>query len=366
MKSAALSLIASLAIVLVSTTSASAEIAWENNLRTAHAQAQAEGKLLLLHFYSDNCVWCDKLDAGAFQDPSVAEAITKTFIPVKIHANSNPKLAEMFKVERFPSDVVVTIEGRTLAHGVSPQESRKYIAMLSSAIPAGSPAPTPAATMVAQASAAPANAAPAEATPANKTQAGPAAMSLPPEGSAMPVQTASSKTSTKNQLVSSRTDGMSLSMPTQAAAPEQATVAKAPAAKSDSVKTSVQPSLAMDGFCSISVVDEARWVEGSPDFGVIHLGKLYLFASEAKMKKFLADPIPYTPVLNEIDVVRFFEERTVVAGKREWAMQDQDTRRMFFFADEASMLHFEETHERYVRAAIEVMAKAVKESNPGL
>jgi protein disulfide-isomerase len=122
--------------------------------------------------------------------------------------------------------------------------------------------------------------------------------------------------------------------------------------------------LAMDGFCSISVVDEARWVEGSPNFGVIHLGKLYLFASEAKMNQFLVDPIPYTPVLNEIDVVRFFEERTIVPGKREWAMQDPDTRRIFFFADEASMLHFENTHDRYVTAAIEVMTQAVNESNP--
>ena len=107
------------------------------------------------------------------------------------------------------------------------------------------------------------------------------------------------------------------------------------------------------------------WVEGKPDFGVVHLGKLYLFGDEGAMKKFLANPTPYTPVLNEIDVVRFFEERTIVPGKREWAMQDPTNKRMFFFADEAAMQHFENEHERYVGAAIQVMDKAVKESNPG-
>lgn len=331
----AILVIASMITAFASAKVAQAQIPWQNNLRTAHAQAQAEGKLLLLHFYSDNCPWCDKLDAGAFQDPSVAAAISATYIPVKIHANSNPKLAEMFKVERFPSDVVVTIEGRTLSHSVSPQQSERYIAMLRKAVPStipgGTPATGPAATMVAAAP-------PAAAKPAAVVEE-----LAPPRPSA-----------TTAQLASSRQPGMTMPSPSPAVAPKKASASKPTA----------QPQLAMDGFCCISVVDEARWIEGSPEFGVIHLGKLYLFADETKMKKFLADPIPYTPVLNEIDVVRFFEERVIVPGKREWAMQDPDTKRIFFFADEASMLHFENTHERYVGAAIAVMAQAVNESNP--
>ena len=83
------------------------------------------------------------------------------------------------------------------------------------------------------------------------------------------------------------------------------------------------------------------------------------------MKTFLAEPMPYTPVLNEIDVVRFFEERVIVPGKREWAMQDPSNKRMFFFADKAAMQHFENEYARYVDAAITVMDKAVEESNPG-
>ena len=75
---------------------ASAEIQWQDNLRTAHSQAKAEGKLLLLHFYSDDCVWCERLEAGSFQAPEVGDALQQGFVPVKIHGGKNPKLTQMF------------------------------------------------------------------------------------------------------------------------------------------------------------------------------------------------------------------------------------------------------------------------------
>ena len=61
--------------------SASAEIAWQDNLRTAHAQAKAEGKLLLLHFYSDDCVWCERLESGTFKAPEVGATMEQGFVP---------------------------------------------------------------------------------------------------------------------------------------------------------------------------------------------------------------------------------------------------------------------------------------------
>lgn len=125
-----------------------------------------------------------------------------------------------------------------------------------------------------------------------------------------------------------------------------------------------RPKLAMDGFCAVSVVKQDRWVEGKTEFGVIHLGKLYLFASQDAMDAFLKEPMLYTPVLNEIDVVQFFDEKKIVVGKREWAAFDPVHNRMFFFADEESLVKFEQQFERYVDPAIDVMKRAVKESNP--
>ena len=85
MRKAALSLITTAAIMMTANT-VTAEIAWQENLRTAHSQAEKEGKLLLLHFYSDNCVWCDRLEEGSFKAKPVGEAVAKSFVPIKIHA----------------------------------------------------------------------------------------------------------------------------------------------------------------------------------------------------------------------------------------------------------------------------------------
>ncbi|MEO1527173.1 MAG: DUF255 domain-containing protein, partial [Planctomycetota bacterium] len=110
-----------------------AEIAWEQNLKAAHARAAAEGKLMLLHFYSDNCGWCDKLEAGAFKSPAVADALANGYVAVKIHGMHNPKLTSMFKVRKYPTDVIVTTDGKALTHQVSPQQPDRYVAMLSGA-----------------------------------------------------------------------------------------------------------------------------------------------------------------------------------------------------------------------------------------
>ena len=115
----------------------------------------------------------------------------------------------------------------------------------------------------------------------------------------------------------------------------------------------------------MTVINEDRWSEGDPSISAIHLGRLYLFSSEEKRSQFLADPEPFTPVLNEIDTVVFFEERRIVPGKREWGMKDPIHQRMFFFSDEASMNHFYQEYERYTQSAIDLMNRAIQESHQG-
>jgi protein disulfide-isomerase len=393
MRTLALYFVTTAAITGFALNSATAQIPWQENLRTAHAQAQAEGKLLLLHFYSDNCVWCDRLEAGSFQNPSVGAAITKRYVPVKVHGGKNPKLTEMFKVSKFPTDVIVTTEGKTLSHQVSPQEPARYVEMLASATqPSPSVAVAPPATQPTQVTAQPAQvnapaasvAAPsyAKAAPAPTTVPAPTATAVTPAPATTTAATDTLPTSsqpkanqfvlpsgkldaagTSAQLAGARSEGMSLELPPSEPAPTAtATQTKAPTA---TTATTTEPELAMEGFCSVTVIKEDRWVEGNPKFGVIHLGKLYLFSDAEKMQTFLADPVPYTPVLNEIDVVRFFEERVIVPGKREWGLKDPTYNRMFFFADEAAMNHFWNEYERYTGAAIEVMEKAISEANPG-
>lgn len=409
------------AVIVAIAGPARAEIAWRDNLRAAHAEAQADGKLLLLHFYTDDCHWCDKLEEGAFQARQVGDAVNEQFVPLKVNAADNPKLTKMFQVDRFPTDVVVTTAGQMRSHSVSPQDPQRYVAMLAETLPqaAGERGGPDAKVASAAATADVGSPVPEPKTGPGSPQANQAAQPSPPAsggGLTLPSRTAGA---TPGTLVGARDEALKLEMPVSGGQPSrnhhvaappneggqdtsaEASIAAGAAAGVDAAADSTPPSddsnktlaenkaldetdaaadqaqtvegtrtvedpeLALQGFCPVTVVDDNAWVEGNPDHGVVHLGKLYLFASREKMQAFLADPVPYTPVLNGIDVVRFFEERRIVPGKREWGMRDPIHNRMFFFADEAAMTHFENKYDLYTDAAIEVMNQAVEDSNPG-
>ena len=355
-----------------------AEIRWRDSLREAHAEARSEGKLLLLHFYTDRCVYCDKLEENAFQTSTVRQTLNGRVIPVKIDGGRDKKLREMFQVRKFPTDVVVTTDGEILSHSVSPQDPGRYVAMIDGVVdPWLANQPAAAATMsLADA---------AKSTPAIATGNGGTAVDFGPTGlpAAGAVATAApERTATPERTVDRGMGGRqdpevrsnqffvpsarAGQVPAQVASAVIAEVPAGPEPKSaigPPAGIHETPDLAIQGFCPVSVIREREWVDGNPEHGVIHLGRLYLFASEEKMELFLQDPVPYTPVMNEIDVVRFFEERRIVPGKREWGIQDPVHGRMYFFADEEAMNHFLDKYELYSEAAVKVMERAVRESN---
>ena len=344
------------AFVLTSVTQA--QIAWEQNLKDAHAKAKQEGKLMLLHFYSDNCVWCDRLEAGAFKSQPVADALSKDFVPVKIHGTQNPKLTSMFKVSKYPTDVIVTTDGKALTHQVSPQQSQRYIAMLS-----GAQTRFTKQTAVAAAPALPPPPAAAPTTPS---------AGLPAAEPTLPVQVPSptvAMSPTKAPEPGEKSSNNEFVMPGKNSSGVTASLASARTRTANVSPTNEKQSdheLAIEGYCAVSVIEHGEWIEGKKEFGVIHLGKLYLFANKSAMDSFITDPMPYTPMLDEIDVVRFFEEKRIVRGRREWGVIDPIHNRMYFFADKEAMEHFENTFEAYLDAAMAVMDKAVSDANPGL
>ena len=232
---------------------AQAEIAWESSLRKAHSRASQEDKLILLHFIRDNCVYCDKLEAGAFQTDEVETAISKNFVPLKINVSDskgNKKLAEMFKVDRFPMDVVVTTDGAALAHGVSPQQPARYTDMLARTLSTGTPAGpgqvNPAAAPQQQIAAAKQNTPPQYAVPQEPTPQQAAPQQTAPQASMPGYAAAPSKPAAQNKLVSAKTNqtvtGMTLSMP------EQVTEAHRLPPQRRRVAADQEPKLAMDGF----------------------------------------------------------------------------------------------------------------------
>ena len=101
-------------------------IRWAPDLETAQAQASREGRLVLVHFWSDDCPPCRALEANVFSRPEVAEAINSQYIPVKVHAKRRSDLARQYDVDRWPTDVVITPSGQKITSMVSPQDPQQY------------------------------------------------------------------------------------------------------------------------------------------------------------------------------------------------------------------------------------------------
>jgi thiol-disulfide isomerase/thioredoxin/YHS domain-containing protein len=109
---------------------ASDTIPWMTDYRQATQVAARERRLVLLHFWSDDCPPCRRLEANVFPRPEVAAAVAAGYVPVKVHIDQSPELARRYQVTRWPTDVIVTPAGLEVYRTVSPQEPARYAAML--------------------------------------------------------------------------------------------------------------------------------------------------------------------------------------------------------------------------------------------
>lgn len=108
------------------------QLPWAANFAIACQQAQAEGKLVLLHFYSDDCPPCVGVEKKVFSQAEVGAAVGRSFVPVKVHARKTPELVTRYNVRQWPTDVFVTPAGLELTRSVSPQSPTQYVSMVNS------------------------------------------------------------------------------------------------------------------------------------------------------------------------------------------------------------------------------------------
>jgi YHS domain-containing protein len=128
------------------------------------------------------------------------------------------------------------------------------------------------------------------------------------------------------------------------------------------VPASQAPPVALDGFCPVTLLetvardpsDRTAWKKGDKQFGAIHRGRTYLFASAAHQQRFLANPDGFAPVLSGCDPVRFAERGEFVDGKRAYGIITPD-RQIYLFAEEATRNRFEQSPASYSGAIRQAM-----------
>ncbi len=97
-------------------------------------------------------------------------------------------------------------------------------------------------------------------------------------------------------------------------------------------------SLALEGYCPVTLADEKRWQMGSPELAVRHRNRVYHMSSPTAKEKFLASPDRFAPICSGMDIVVYLEEGKLVEGKRELGCRYQD--RVYLFSSQESKQKF--------------------------
>ena len=93
-------------------------VEWRQDYAKARAEARATGRPLVLDFSTEQCMWCRKLEATTFRDPTVAALLARDFVPLHVDALHQPALARALKIDRYPTLLFAAPDGTILGRHV--------------------------------------------------------------------------------------------------------------------------------------------------------------------------------------------------------------------------------------------------------
>ena len=139
-------------------------------------------------------------------------------------------------------------------------------------------------------------------------------------------------------------------------------VSCSPAAQSDEARPDTAPlpeyTVAMDGYCPVTIHESRKWAKGDPRFGAIHRRRTFLFATAAEQETFLRDPDRYTPILTGYDPLRFLKTGELVDGSPKFGLTYR--REVYLFTDEDSLKSFFDKPAQYAEEIREAMLRRDK------
>lgn len=369
-------------------------IRWMTDLDAARVQAEKEGKLLLVHFWTDGCGPCVHLDSTVFNQPSVGQVIHESYVPVKLNAGEFPATAERFGVTRVPMEVVVTPAGHVVEKFVAPATPMAYIGKLGqlahgyhhniqrnagTATVQGGPATQPLNSAYAGLSVPPGNPLVANETheAANGFTENPYAAAVaarqgqgantapantPPATAPAAAQPAAPAPVVQSQpeTTMNRYAQETVAPPATQPAPEAAyPVAPQPAKPAGAVVSKAEleewakelklppgsPELGFYGYCPVTMKHDFRWERGNAQWGAIHRGRTYLFSSETRRSEFLKDPDAYAPALSGLDPVLAIDRNQGAPGLRRYAVEYNG--QFYLFSSEETLKEFWSKAESY-------------------
>ena len=116
--------------VVLTTHAVGQDIDWQYDIKSGISKAEAENKLVLLHFTASWCRPCQALEKFVFPNLEVARSVNENVIPIHIDVDKEQSLVTEYGVTAVPFDVIITPGGRVINKQKSPLDSNGYRRMM--------------------------------------------------------------------------------------------------------------------------------------------------------------------------------------------------------------------------------------------
>lgn len=92
----------------------------------ACAQAKKDGKIVLIDFYTTWCGPCKMLDKNTWTDTNVIKLLTEKTVPLKLDAEKETNLAKLYKIEAYPTILLLKPEGSEIDRIVGYKDPKAF------------------------------------------------------------------------------------------------------------------------------------------------------------------------------------------------------------------------------------------------
>ena len=108
-----------------------ASITWTESLTTAMSQSKKTGKPVFIDFSAVWCGPCKEMKKTTFKDAKVI-AESKKWIMVHIDGDKQEKVAAKYKVEAYPTLLIMSPKGREVSRVVGGQNASEFLKWMKS------------------------------------------------------------------------------------------------------------------------------------------------------------------------------------------------------------------------------------------
>ena len=106
----------------------------------------------------------------------------------------------------------------------------------------------------------------------------------------------------------------------------------------------------LDGFCPVTINEQAQWMEGDERWTVVHRGRAYRMADAARYERFRLTPDRYAPVLGGDDPTAAIDDGRRIPGLSDHCVVYEG--RLYMFASESSLVRFRQNPRRYANEVL--------------